>query len=173
MAPDSTFGDEAEALARRLLALREQSGIRLDRDGRFWHRGAPVEHPGLAAAFHRWLTTDEKGRYVLRTDRDWCVVEVEDAPLVARSIDEDDGRILLQLSDGTVEPLDASTLEQAAGDHVLYCSVSRGERPWPVRFSRPAYYQLLERLENDGAGQPVLRLEGKVYSVRTRAARRK
>ena len=45
-----------------------QSGIRLDADGRFWHEGAEVTHPGLRAAFWRWLDRNPDGRWVLRLD---------------------------------------------------------------------------------------------------------
>jgi hypothetical protein len=155
-----------EEIARRLLELRENSGIRLDCEGRFWHRGALIEHPGVAEAFHRWLGQDDRGRWVLRTDRDWCVVEVEDAPVVVRSVElaPGDGPVTLHLSDGTNEALVAASLEQSA-DHVLYCRIGRG---WSARFSRGAYYQLAERLEQDQAGQPALRIGGQLQAVRPR-----
>jgi hypothetical protein len=168
--PDAGEGGIPEHIARRLLELRENSGIRLDREGHFWHRGVLIEHAGVAAAFHRWLGRDERGRYVLRTDRDWCVVEVEDAPIVVRSVDlePDGGAVTLHLSDGTLEPLRPGGLEQSA-ENVLYCQLERG---WPARFSRTAYYQLAERLETDASGAPALRVSGALHPVNTASTSR-
>jgi hypothetical protein len=166
--PGGAAGQEAipEEIARRLLELREQSGIKLDKGGHFWHRGALIEHAGVEAAFHRWMVRDERGRYLLRTDRDWCVVEVEDAPLVVRSVDLEPGggAVTLHLSDGTREGLVPASLVQS-DDHVLYCQVERG---WPARFSRTAYYQLAERLESDPSGRPALRVDGALHPVQAR-----
>ena len=32
-----------------------ESSIRLDADGRFWHAGELVRHPGMQAAFATWI----------------------------------------------------------------------------------------------------------------------
>jgi hypothetical protein len=93
------------------------------------------------------------------------VVEVEDAPVVVRGAELlDDGGVTLHLSDGSREPLDGGGLEQSA-EHVLYCRLQRG---WPARFSRAAYYQLAERLEDDPTGQPAVRVGGRLFPVRPR-----
>src|SRR5215470_13764596 len=90
----------------RPLFTRE-SRIRIDRDGHFWDDGARVEHPGLRDAFYRWLAVDpQSGRVILKNEIDWCFVIVDDAPLVVRAFD---GRSV-HLSDGTIEPLDVTTL---------------------------------------------------------------
>ena len=52
-------------------SLDRESGLRLDREVRWWHEGHVVEHEGVARAFHRWLDRlDDEGRYVLRLDDD-------------------------------------------------------------------------------------------------------
>ena len=38
-----------------LRQLREQSGLRLDKEGRFWHRGGLVEHARTLAALHQGI----------------------------------------------------------------------------------------------------------------------
>lgn len=62
----------------RLRWLRENSRIRLDADGRFWHRNEPVEHPGVIRLFRQGLGRAEDGRPTLRVGRQWCYIELED-----------------------------------------------------------------------------------------------
>ena len=89
-----------------------QSGIRVDREGRFMHEGAEVTHEGLRRALFRWLDRNDDGRYVLRLDeRRFAYLDVDDTPLVVRAARVDPaGGILLALSDGAEEPLDPATL---------------------------------------------------------------
>ncbi len=129
--------------------LTRESSIRVDRDGRFWHDGVRVDHEGLAQGFARWIAWDEAhARHVLRNAMDWCWVHVDDAPLVvwAASVRED-GEVVLALSDGTREPLDASTL-RIDPDDVPYCDVRGGTLE--ARFLPAAAFALLERAEPDG-----------------------
>jgi hypothetical protein len=133
-----------------------ESTIRVDRDGRFWHDGARVDHPGVARAFASWIDVDPAtGRYVLRNQINWCYVTVEDAPLVVRSVEIDPtGRMQLHLSDGATEALDGATL-RLDEDDVPYCDVRGGRLP--ARFLPQAAFALLERLESTPAGP---RLQG-------------
>ncbi len=138
----------------RPLFTRE-SRIRIDRDGHFWHEGERVEHPGLARAFARWIAVDpDSGRYILKNDVDWCFVTVDDAPLVVRSVEDENGRLVLRLSDESREPLDRSSL-RIDEDEVPYCTV----RGLPARFSREAAFTLLDRL-NDPSIRRVPRGQG-------------
>jgi hypothetical protein len=57
--------------------LRENSGLRLDRDGNFFHEGQPVEHPKVIAAFRRGLARSPDGRPIVRFGRTWAYIEVE------------------------------------------------------------------------------------------------
>ena len=68
----------AEALERF-----RQTGIRLDREGRFWHEGGEIVHAGLRRALLRWLDHLDDGRTILRLDDDrYVYLQVEDAPLL-------------------------------------------------------------------------------------------
>ncbi len=83
-----------------------QSGIRLDRDGRFWHEGVEVTHAGMRAAFFRWLDRNPDGRYVLRLDEQRFVyLDVDDAPYAIRSLRWVEDRAIGLLSDGSDEEL--------------------------------------------------------------------
>ena len=70
-----------------LRQLREQSGLRLDKEGRFWHRGGLVEHPRTFAVLHRGIHRAADGRWATRIGKDWAYLEVEDAALWVRRIE--------------------------------------------------------------------------------------
>jgi hypothetical protein len=125
-----------------------QSGIRLDADGRFWHEGAEVTHPGLKAALWRWLDQNPDGRYVLRLDAERFVyLDVDDAPFVVRSLGWSGERARLHLSDGSEEELDGATLRLEGG--IAYARVKQGR--FRARLSTAAWGALQERVvEQDG-----------------------
>ncbi len=51
----ATSGPGAVGRDADWLEKLRQSGIRIDREGRFIHEGAPVTHEGLLGALFRWL----------------------------------------------------------------------------------------------------------------------
>jgi hypothetical protein len=129
---------------------REDSGIRLDRVGRWWHDDEPVEHPKIIEAFNRGLEPGDDGRFILRFGHDWCFVEVEDAAYAVVSVEANPlAAPTLLLSDRTTETLAARTLASDA-DGALVCRVKQGRAK--ARFSRAAQVALGELLEErDGA----------------------
>ena len=136
-----------------LIERLRQSGLRLDREGRWWHEGEQVRHQGLAEALHRWLVRLDDGRYAVRFDDSrFAYVEVDDAPYVVRTVEisgaGDRLRVYVHLSDGSDEELAYGT-RRVGADNALYCSVK--ER-FDARFSRQAYYLLGELIEASGAG---------------------
>jgi hypothetical protein len=143
---------EVEALRR--------SGIRLDREGRFWHEGAEVTHAGLRAAFFRWLDRNPDGRWVLRLDaRRFVYLDVDDAPFVVASLRWEGDRAVVRLSDGGEEPLASDTVRLAGG--TAYATV-KGR--FDGRFSTAAWNALSERLiERDG--RPYLRADGREWPL--------
>jgi uncharacterized protein len=132
-----------------------RSGIRLDRQGRFWHEGAEVKHLGLKQALFRWLDRlpPPEDRYVLRLDpQRFAYLEVEDTPLVATSLRWSGEQALLGLQDGSEEPLDPTTLSvDPAG--IVRCRVRGGRIE--VRLETAAAAVLAERIEGG-----VLRVAG-------------
>lgn len=142
-----------------------RSGIRLDRDGRFWHEGAEVTHYGLRDALWRWLDRDPDGRYVLRLDAERFVyIDVEDVPFVVTSLRWEGDRPFVVLGDGTEEALDAATVHLRAGG-AAYCLVKRGR--FEARLSPAAWGALGERLR-DVDGAPWLDAAGGPFSIATR-----
>jgi len=83
-----------------------ESTIRIDRAGRFFHDGVEVEHPKLRRAMATWISRHpDDGRYILTNGYDWTYFEVEDVPFFVRSVREQGDDLMLELSDGTEEPL--------------------------------------------------------------------
>ena len=127
---------------------REDSGIRLDREGRWWHDDVLVEHPRVVEVFNRGLAPADGGRYVLRVGQDWCFVRVEGAAFRVVAVDDSPGGPWVRLSDRTAEPLDGASV-QLDEDGALTCGLKAGRAR--ARFSRDAQFQLSPWLdEEDG-----------------------
>lgn len=140
-----------------------ESRIRIDRDGYVWHEGEKVLHDKLARALASWVAVDpETDRYVLRNPLDWCFITVDDAPLVVRSVRPASSSYELELSDGSIEPLDPATLRIDADD-VPYCDVRGGTLP--ARFGRNAAFVLLEHVRAD-RDRYQLDVGGHPYAIR-------
>jgi len=138
-----------------------ESSIRLDAEGRFFHEGALVEHPRLAAAMHSWISRHpDDGRYILTNGYDWTYFQVEDAPFFVRSLRVEGGRVQLSLSDGTEEEWDPRTARVGAGGAV-YARVKTAVRggPYEAKFTRHAQTEL-EPFLVDIDGRPGISLGG-------------
>ena len=148
---------EADFIAR----LRD-SGISVDREGRFWHEGAQVLHQGLRQALFRWLDRltepdGTPGRYILRLDaRRFAYIDVEDTPVVATSLrwEEQAGAAIawLGLSDGSEERLDPASLT-IDSQGVLRCWVRAGKLQ--ARLATSAAATLAEQITARD-GRPIL-----------------
>jgi uncharacterized protein len=142
---------------------REDSGLRLDREGRWWHDGVLIEHPRIIEAFNRGLRCTADGRYNLEFGWDWCRVEVEDAAYQVLSLERTEQGFLLELSDRTSERLDAATL-RIDRTGALVCRVKGGLGK--ARFTRSAHFALGSHCEErDGA--LVLRVDDAVHPIRS------
>jgi hypothetical protein len=151
---------DPEALER----LREQSGLRLDREGHFWHQGEPVEHERLALALHRGMHRAPDGRWATRLGTDWAYVEVEDAAFSVRalSIDETTQALRAELIDGRVMEISPASLA-AGSEDALYARLPDGER---ARLSRTAQLSLMEMMHEDKQdGTYHLELFGQRYRI--------
>jgi uncharacterized protein len=133
---------------RELEKLREASGLRLDADGRFWHRGEPVEHARTVAVLHRGLHRAPNGKWATRIGSEWGYVDVDDAARFVRRIQPDGARVRAQLTNGTWVEVDPETIASGAGD-ALYLRLPDGER---ARLTRAAQLSLADHLREDGGG---------------------
>lgn len=144
-----------------------ESTIVLDRDGRFWHDGARVDHPALERALRSWIARHpDDDRLILTNGYDWCYFRVDDAPFFVTALRvETDGAVTLTLFDDTTERLDPATLS-VGDDGVVYARVKAGR--FEARFSRHAQTQLADILvEGD---PPTVNVEGRAYVLHARRA---
>jgi hypothetical protein len=136
-----------------LQRLREASGLRLDKEGQFWHRDGLVEHERTVAVLHRGVHRAEDGRWATRIGSEWGYLEVEDAALFVQQVAVDGAQLRGQLLTGAWEEL--ASLASGAGD-ALYTRV-RGER---ARLTRAAQASLSPWLHEE-AGAYHLDLAGR------------
>jgi hypothetical protein len=105
-----------------------ESTIVLTEQGRFFHDGAPVEHPGMHKAFASWLTRHpDDGRYILSNGYDWSYLTVEGSAYFVRAVRAVAGSPQLELLDGRELPLVAEALSSDA-DGKLWVRLPEGEK---------------------------------------------
>jgi hypothetical protein len=150
----------------QLEKLRE-TGIRLDRHGRFWHEGVEVTHTGMRRALLRWLDRRESdGRPILRMDGGrYAYVDGEDADLLVLSVAWRGDRAHVVLNDGATEELQYETLSVGDGD-ALYCRVRNGRLVG--RLTTKAHYALAEHIEEMSDGSFSLCANGALHPIRPR-----
>jgi hypothetical protein len=139
--------------------------IFIDKEGHWFHKGMEMVHREFIHLFYRNMQMDDRGRCIIRLRGDVCYVDVEDTPFVVwrTRVREHDGygRYVLFLSDDSEEELLPDTL-YVGDENVLYCRVK--ERAFPARFSRSAYYQLAEYIEEE-SGRFFIPLNGERYMI--------
>ena len=151
--------DESAPLKR--WHTREDSGLVLDRELRWFHDGEPVVHPRIVELFNESLVPTEDGRFQLHIGTDWAYVTVEDAAYRVTGLDAGETRVFLRLSDKTGEALEPSTLALGP-DGVLTARVKAGRAK--ARFSRQAQVALGALFEESPEGL-TLALKGARLSV--------
>jgi hypothetical protein len=143
----------------------------VDKEGNWFHHGAPIIHRELLALFYKSLDVDEQGRYIITFKDQVCCLDVEDTPYVIVRTDFVSGssrggkeRFILRLVDDTEEILAPETL-WIGPEHVLYCKIRKGK--YKARFSRPSYYQLAQYFQEEPqSDRYFLCVNDKKYYVR-------
>lgn len=140
------------------------SGMRIARDGTWFHFGDPINRPAMVRLFATVLRRDPDGRHYLVTPVEKLSIEVESTPFRAIAMTSEgsgeDRRIGLTLDSG-----DALIVGPA---HLLTTT------PTPrvaVRFgleaelSRPIYYELAELALAEGNDPPGLWSDGAFFAL--------
>jgi hypothetical protein len=141
---------------------REDSGLRIDRHGQWWHDDEKIEHPNIIEAFNRGLRVMEDGKYQLHFGNDWCFVQVEHCGFTVVAVDEAEGdRLSVRLSDRTAEFLELESVREDE-EGVLIAKVKEGKAL--ARFSRDAQYQFAEHLEETD-GKLFIRVGARVVPL--------
>ncbi len=134
-------------------ATERAFGIKIARDGSWWHEGRPIGRLALVKLFASVLRRAPDGSYWLVTPVERGRIEVEDVPFVIVELAADgEGagqRIRLRsnldewVTVGAEHPLRLQRSATAAGDVALVPYVDLGAG-LEARLARPVYYQLVD-----------------------------
>ncbi len=135
-----------------------QSGMRIARDGTWFHHGSPIGREAMVRLFSTILRREADGGYVLVTPVEKLTIEVEDAPFLGVEVKSEgsgiERRLAFRLNTGDLivagpdYPLRFETRED--GTHP-YLSVRAG---LDALIARPVYYELAKLALQEGA-QPT------------------
>lgn len=146
----------AELVAARKLPPVEQwnpsreadSFMRIDSEGRWYHRGGLINRPAMVRLFSRVLRREPDGRYALVTPFEKQWITVEDAPLLAVEVtsngNDKDRQLAFRLNTDDVVLCGAGhpLMVRGSGDAPRpYLALWRGLE---ARVARSVYYDLVE-----------------------------
>ena len=147
------------------------SGMRIARDGTWYHEGSPIGRPALVRLFSTILRRDPDGIYLV-TPAEKLRIRVEDAPFVAVRVD--------RVGEALRFTTNVGDEVEAGPDHPI--RLEEGERGEPRPYvhvrgglealiARPAFYELAEMAEaRDGLLGVVS--NGAWFALETRGGRR-
>ncbi len=136
--------------------------LSIDAEGAWRHEGVVVTHPRVLAMLYLALAKDEQG-YHVRVEGRRIPVDVADCPFLVLAVRHLADGIQLTLSSGEHVLLDPATLAIDAAN-VPRCVVKSDGGT--ARFSRTAWMQLAEAVEEDENGGYRLRLGGRTHPLR-------
>jgi uncharacterized protein len=151
--PPGTVATQRLSPTRPGAATGHAFGLRIARDGRWWHEGRPIERLALVKLFASVLRRAPDGSYWLVTPVERGRIEVEDAPFVAVELAVDGAAALQQIrlrtnldewvTLGPDHPLRLRRSAAQGGDVALvpYVELRAGLE---ARLARTVYYQLVE-----------------------------
>ena len=136
------------------------SGMRIARDGTWYHEGSPIGRAAMVRLFSTILRREPDGSYVLVTPVEKLDIEVEDAPFVAVELKTEgqgpERSLAFRLNTGDLvvagreQPL---RLGQSKDGPHPYVEVRPGLE---ALVARPVYYELAEIALQEGAEPPGL-----------------
>lgn len=142
--------------------LSRETNLVLDAEGNFFAGSESIAHAGIAAGFARWIERSDAGRYVLRNDLHYVYLDVQGAPLHARSARVSPEGVVLELTGGDEEALRPETLRRDSAG-VLYASGRDGT--WPIRLAPRVVLELEALFEADEAGEVRFVQAGTGYPI--------
>jgi hypothetical protein len=145
------------------------SGMRIARDGTWFHEGSPIGRAAMVRLFSSILRREPDGTFVLVTPGEKLDIEVEDAPFVAVELkSEGSGRdrdLAFRLNTGDLAiagPNHRLRLESRDDGPHPYLEVRRG---LDARLARPVYYELAELALAEAAEPPGLWSGGVFFAL--------
>lgn len=128
--------------------------IRIDREGIWHHEGDRIRRQPLVNLFASILRRESDGDYYLVTPVEKWRISVEDAPLIATTVEAAGSgaqqQVVLTLNTGAHVPLDAAHPLHIRGESDSPRPYVELERGLEARVGRSAYYQLVDLAETRG-----------------------
>lgn len=134
------------------------SGMRIARNGTWYHQGSPIGRPAMVRLFSTVLRREPDGRHVLVTPVEKLDIEVESTAFRAIELETEgegrDRRIAFKLDSGDVvflgldNPLRIRETEHGPSPRIL---VRHGLE---AELSRPVYYELAQIALSEGGDSP-------------------
>ncbi len=150
---DSVTGNPMPPIERWSPAFCGDLDMEIRADGTWWHEGTAIKRPELVKLFASILRRESDGHYYLITPVEKVRIRVALHPLIVIDAEPLQGSnpeiLILTLNTGGQIPLDANhplAVEPAAGG-AAFVSLDRG---LTALFSRPAWYRLVDRLDDNG-----------------------
>ncbi len=150
---DSVTGNPMPPIERWSPAFCGDLDMEIRADGTWWHEGTAIKRPELVKLFASILRRESDGHYYLITPVEKVRIRVALHPLIVIDAEPLQGSspeiLILTLNTGGQIPLDANhslAVEPAAGG-AAFLSLDRG---LTALFSRPAWYRLVDRLDDNG-----------------------
>lgn len=161
-----SFDELQKAIAERRLPPVDKwdppfcghSGMRIARDGTWFHQGSPINRPAMTRLFSTVLRREPDGRHMLVTPVEKLEIDVEGTAFRAVEMETTGGReqrqVALRLDSGDAlivgpdHPLALVETEQGPSPRVL---VRHGLE---AELSRPIYYELAEIAIAEGGDPP-------------------
>jgi len=145
------------------------SGMRIARDGTWFHEGSPIGRPAMVRLFSTILRREPDGRFVLVTPVEKLDIEVEDAPFVAVELKTEGSGEQRSLA----FRLNTGDMVVAGPDHPLrFDERSDGPHPYllvrgglEALVTRAVYYELAEIALAEGAEPAGLWSEGAFFAL--------
>lgn len=150
---DSVTGNPMPPIERWSPAFCGDLDMEIRADGTWWYEGTAIKRPELVKLFASILRRESDGQYYLITPVEKVRIRVALHPLIVIDAEPLQGSnpeiLILTLNTGGQIPLDANhslAVEPAAGG-AAFVSLDRG---LTALFSRPAWYRLVDRLDDNG-----------------------
>lgn len=145
------------------------SGMRIARDGTWYHQGSPIRRAAMVCLFSTILRREPDGRHVLVTPVEKLDIDVESTPLQAVEMRSDGEaqrrRIVVKLNNGEALVISPEhPLVMRAGEH--------GPSPrilvrhgLEAELARPLYYELAEIALAEGQDPPGIWSSGQFFAL--------
>ncbi len=144
----------------------ENFEIFVDEEGNWFYNSSPIIREDILELFYENLHYTKEDGYYIEWMGKRCPIKVSDTPFVVTRVDKekegDTEKITITLKH--IKEKEELALDSlfVGSNNVLYCFVR--DKNFEARFSRPAYYQLAQFIEEE-EGKFFINLNGVKYKI--------